>query len=118
MTRGVVLRQEPFFIFFVKPRGPAASKSPQRHWNPHGEPSSFAILNQRPADFPGKAADWPDYETLIDLPEQAPKVVDTDATRGDLKPAGLNPDHPAKIKPDAKIPYSKKLYACAIGSSA
>ena len=117
MTRGVVLRQEPFFIFFVKPRGPAASKSPQRHWNPHGEPSSFAILNQRPADFPGKAADWPDYETLIDLPEQAPKVVDTDATRGDLKPAGLSQSS-HRNQTRCEIRYSKRLYACAIGSSA
>jgi len=75
-------------------------------------------LNQRPADFPRKAADWPDYETLIDLPEQALEAVDSDATRSDLKLVGLNPDHPAKIKPDAKIRYSKKLYACAIGSSA
>ena len=75
MTRGVVLRQGPFFIFFAKPRSRAASKSPQRHWNPHGEPPSFAILNQRPADLPGKAADW------TDLPEQAPETVDTDAIR-------------------------------------
>ena len=117
MTRGVVLRQGPFSVFFVKPRSRAASSSPQRHWNPHGDPPSFAILKQRPGDLPSKAADWMDYETLIDLPEQAPEAVDTHAIRGDPKARGTKPIIP-EIIPHPKIRYSKKLYACAIGSSA
>ena len=117
MTRGVVLRQGPFSVFFVKPRSRAASDSPQRHWNPLGDPPSFAMLNQRLDDLPGKAADWADYGTLSICPEQAPEAVDTHAIRGDPRARGTKPIIP-EIKPHAKIRYGKKLYACAIGSSA
>src|SRR5262249_11241872 len=55
---------------------PCASKFAET-WR---EPPSFAILNQRPAGLPGKAADW------TDLPEQARvEAADTNAIRGDLE---------------------------------
>jgi Transposase DDE domain len=46
--------------------------------------------------LPDEAADWTDYETLIDLPEQAPEAVDTDAVRGDLNARGTKPIIPPK----------------------
>jgi hypothetical protein len=85
MTRGVVLRQGPFFVFFLKPRSRAASKSPCRDVKTSRRASSFATLNQRSADLPGEAADCKANETLIDLPEQLPEALDADAIRGGVK---------------------------------
>jgi hypothetical protein len=65
---------------------------------PHGEPPSFAILNRRPADLPGEAADCKANETLIDLPEQSPEALDADAIRVDLKGRGTKPIIPPKSK--------------------
>jgi len=51
---------------------------------------------------PGEAADCKSYDTLIDLPEQAPKALladkayDTDAIRDDLKNRAIKPVIPPK----------------------
>jgi hypothetical protein len=71
----------------VKPRSRAASK---RHWNPHGDPPSFAILNQRPADLPGEAADCKARETLIDLPWQAQRLLTLTPSVANSRPVGLS----------------------------
>jgi hypothetical protein len=55
-----------------------------------GRPIAFQLT-------PGEAADCKSYDTLIDLPEQAPdalladKAYDTDAIRADLKKRGISP---------------------------
>jgi transposase len=73
----------------------------------------------RPVAFhltPGEAADCKAYETLIDLPEQAPgalladKAYDTDAIRADLKDRGIKAVIPPKSNRTATIRYSKRLY--------
>jgi transposase len=74
-----------------------------------GRPIAFHLT-------PGEAADCKAYETLIDLPEQAPgalladKAYDTDAIRGDLKKRGIKPVIPPKSNRKASIRYSKHLY--------
>jgi transposase len=74
-----------------------------------GRPIAFHLT-------PGEAADCTVYDTLIDLPEQAPKALvadkayDTDAIRGDLKTRRIKPVIPPKSNRTATIPYDKKLY--------
>jgi transposase len=71
-----------------------------------GRPIAFHLT-------PGEAADCKAYDTLIDLPEQAPdalladKAYDTDAIRADLKERGIIPP---KSNRTATIRYSKRLY--------
>jgi len=117
MTRGVVLRQGPFLVFFAKPTATPRRNLPAEMSERHGKPPSFAILNQRPADLPGEAPDCKACEPLIDLPEQAQRLSTPDAIRGDLKARGTKPIIPPKSNPP-KMRYSKELYTCAIGSSA
>ncbi len=56
------------------------------------------------------------YDTLIELPEQAPdalladKACDTDAIRDDLKKRGIKAVIPSKSNRKATIRYSKHLY--------
>jgi transposase len=73
----------------------------------------------RPVAFdltPGEAADCKTYDTLIELPEQAPhalladKAYDTDAIREDLKKRGIKAVIPPKSNRNATIRYSKRLY--------
>jgi len=65
---------------------------------------------------PGEAADCKTYDTLIDLPEQAPaaliadKAYDSDAIRDDLKKRGIKPVIPPKSNRKVTIRYSKRLY--------
>jgi len=74
-----------------------------------GRPIAFHLT-------PGEAADCKAYDTLIDLPEQAPdalladKAYDTDAIRADLKERGIKPVIPPKSNRTATIRYSKRLY--------
>jgi transposase len=74
-----------------------------------GRPIAFHLT-------PGEAADCKAYNTLIDLPEQAPdalladKAYDTDAIRADLKERGIKPVIPPKSNRTATIRYSKRLY--------
>ena len=74
-----------------------------------GRPIAFDLT-------PGEAADCKTYDTLIDLPEQAPdalladKAYDTDAIRDDLKKRGIKPVIPPKSNRKATIRYSKRLY--------
>ena len=74
-----------------------------------GRPIAFHLT-------PGEAADCKAYDTLIDLPEQAPdalladKAYDTDAIRTDLKERGIKPVIPPKSNRTATIRYSKSLY--------
>jgi transposase len=71
-----------------------------------GRPIAFELT-------PGEAADCKTYDTLIDLPEQAPdapladKAYDTDAIRADLKQRGIKPIIPPKSNRTATIRYSK-----------
>ena len=71
-----------------------------------GRPIAFHLT-------PGEAADCKSYDTLINLPEQAPdalladKAYDTDAIRADLKERGIIPP---KSNRTATIRYSKRLY--------
>jgi hypothetical protein len=92
MTRGVVLRQGPFFVFFANPRSRATSKSSH--------------------DLPGEATDCKAYETLIDLPELVPEALDTDAIRGDLKARGTKPIIPPEINPTRRsVPARNSTHA-------
>lgn len=74
-----------------------------------GRPIAFDLT-------PGEAADCKTYDTLIDLPAQAPdalladKAYDTDAIRDDLKTRGIKPVIPPKSNRKATIRYSKRLY--------
>ena len=74
-----------------------------------GRPIAFHLT-------PGEAADCKAYDTLINLPEQAPdalladKAYDTDAIRTDLKERGIKPVIPPKSNRTATIRYSKRLY--------
>ena len=74
-----------------------------------GRPIAFHLT-------PGEAADCRAYDTLINLPEQAPdalladKAYDTDAIRADLKARGIRPVIPPKSNRIVKIRYSKRLY--------
>ena len=74
-----------------------------------GRPIAFDLT-------PGEAADCKTYDTLIDLPEQAPaaliadKAYDTDAIRDDLKKRGIKAVIPPKSNRSATIRYSKRLY--------
>jgi transposase len=74
---------------------------------------------RRPIAFdltPGEAADCKTYDTLINLPEQAPdalladKAYDTDAIRDDLKKRGTKVAIPPKSNRTATIRYNKRLY--------
>ena len=74
-----------------------------------GRPIAFNLT-------PGEAADCKTYDTLIELPEQAPdalladKAYDTDAIRDDLKKRGIKAVIPPKSNRTATIRYSKRLY--------
>ena len=74
-----------------------------------GRPIAFHLT-------PGEAADCKAYDTLINLPEQAPdalladKAYDTDAIRSDLKERGIKAVIPPKSNRTATIRYSKRLY--------
>jgi transposase len=74
-----------------------------------GRPIAFHLT-------PGEAADCKAYDTLINLPEQAPdalladKAYDTDAIRADLKARRIKPVIPPKSNRTATIRYSKRLY--------
>jgi transposase len=74
-----------------------------------GRPIAFHLT-------PGEAADCKAYDTLIDLPEQAPdalladKAYDTDAIRADLKARKIKPVIPPKSNRITTIHYSIKLY--------
>ena len=74
-----------------------------------GHPIAFNLT-------PGEAADCKTYDTLIELPEQAPdalladKAYDTDAIRDDLKKRGIKAVIPPKSNRTATIRYSKRLY--------
>jgi len=74
-----------------------------------GRPIAFHLT-------PGEAADCKSYDTLIDLPEQAPealvadKAYDTDAIRDDLKQRGIKPVIPPRSHRKAIIRYNKRLY--------
>ena len=74
-----------------------------------GRPIAFHLT-------PGEAADCKAYDTLINLPEQAPdalladRAYDTDAIRADLKERGIKPVIPPKSNRTATIRYSKRLY--------
>ena len=74
-----------------------------------GRPIAFHLT-------PGEAADCRAYDTLINLPEQAPdalladKAYDTDAIRADLKARGIKPVIPPKSKRIVTIRYGKRLY--------
>ena len=74
-----------------------------------GRPIAFHLT-------PGEAADCRAYDTLINLPEQAPdalladKAYDTDAIRADLKARGIRPVIPPKSNRIVTIRYSKRLY--------
>jgi len=74
-----------------------------------GRPIAFHLT-------PGEAADCKSYDTLIDLPEQAPdalladKAYDTDAIRADLKERGIKPVIPSKSNRTKTIRYNRKLY--------
>jgi transposase len=76
---------------------------------PRGRPIAFHLT-------PGEAADCRAYDTLINLPEQAPdalladKAYDTDAIRADLKARGIKPVIPPKSKRIVTIRYGKRLY--------
>jgi hypothetical protein len=101
MTRGVALRQGPFFTFFVKLRSHAVSKSPQRHRTPHDSPSFLTVACQS-----GGVDRLCRHEALH-----------TDAICGDLKRPRDQTDCPPEIKPDARCAKARKLYE-AIGSGA
>jgi transposase len=74
-----------------------------------GRPIAFHLT-------PGDAADCKSYDTLIDLPEQAPDALladnayDTDAIRADSTKRGIKPVIPPKSNRKATIRYSKRLY--------
>jgi transposase len=74
-----------------------------------GRPVAFELT-------PGEAADCKAYDTLIDLPEQAPdalladRACGTDAIRAELKNRGIKPVIPPKSKRTKTIRYSKRLY--------
>jgi transposase len=74
-----------------------------------GRPIAFELT-------PGEAADCKSYDTLIDLPEQAPdalladKAYDSDAIRDDLKKRGIKAVIPPKSNRKVAIRYSKELY--------
>jgi hypothetical protein len=73
---------------------------------------------------PGEAADCKTYDTLIDLPEQAPdalladKASDTDTIRDDLKKRGIKPVIPPKSNRKVTIPTVNGSIANATASSA
>src|SRR5262249_21464043 len=72
---------------------PCLVEIPAETLEPHGDPPSFAILNQRPADLPSKAADW------TDLPSRHRRLWTPDAIRGDLNARGTKPIIPPKSNP-------------------
>jgi transposase len=65
---------------------------------------------------PGEAADCKAYETLINLPEQAPealladKAYDSDAIRDDLRKRRIKPVIPPKSNRKSQLRYDKTLY--------
>ena len=74
-----------------------------------GRPIAFDLT-------PGEAADCKSYDTLIDLPEQAPnalvadKAYDSDAIRNDLKQRGIRAVIPPKLNRTKTVRYDKRLY--------
>jgi len=74
-----------------------------------GRPLAFHLTG-------GEAADCQSYETLIDLPENAPdaliadKGYDSDAIRDDLRTRGIRPVIPPRSNRTATIRWSKRLY--------
>jgi transposase len=74
-----------------------------------GRPIAFDLT-------PGEAADCKSYDTLIELPEQAPgalladKAYDSDAIRDDLKTRRIKAVIPPKSNRKMTIRHSKRLY--------
>jgi hypothetical protein len=87
----------------------------------------LADVRGRPIAYhltPGEAADCKAYETLIDLPEQAPeallgdKAYDTDDIRNDLRKRRIKPVIPPKSNRRVQTATTKRSTENATGSSA